>query len=354
MKNTTKRNPLDSQDNSPNKNTNNTKNNTNNKDLRYCFVIPVYRHGSTLMKVVDSIQKYFLPIIIVDDGNDATNKKYIKEVIDKYHYDENTFNKINISNDANDKSQQNKPGKIIQQTKTNQLNTQNNKSYKKYAPCILVELPKNYGKGVAMKAGIIRAHDMGFTHIFQLDSDGQHDLKRVAAFLKESYDNPAAVICGYGAYDKTAPRHRVNGRKVANAWVHIVTLSSKIKDSMIGFRIYPTEPSYIIETHSKIDARMGFDIDLLVHLAWLGVPIINKQVKISYPLDGISNFRNFRDNVRISVVYTKLCVTMIIKWPIFVARKLKRKIACNKGYSTNVPACYARLKDLRLQTTIAS
>lgn len=282
----------------------------NDGALKYCFIIPVYRHGSTLMKVVDSIQKYFLPIIIVDDGNDDANKAYIKNVIDKYN---NTCVKNNFSaplkDDGCDSGSPSSPNPC----------------------CTLITLDRNSGKGAAMKAGILRAHEMGFTHIFQLDSDGQHDLNRVDAFLRESYNNPAAVICGYGAYDKSAPRHRVNGRKVANAWVHIVTLSRKIKDSMIGFRVYPVEPSYRVETHSVIDSRMGFDIDLLVHLAWLGVPIINKQVKIYYPLDGVSNFRNVRDNMRIGAVYTKLCVTMLLKWPVFLTRILRRKAKNNRN-----------------------
>lgn len=255
-------------------------NNTNKCGLRYCFVIPVYRHGSTLMTVVNAIKKYNLPIIVIDDGNDEINKRYIKKVIDTHH-------------------------------------------------CTLVVMNHNSGKGAAMKEGILCAHKLGFTHIFQVDSDGQHDLNRVGAFLEESRQNPKAVIVGYGAYDKSAPKHRVNGRKIANTWVHIVTMSRKIKDSMIGFRVYPVEASYLIEKKSRIDKRMGFDIDLLVHLSWLGVPVINKQVKIKYPLDGVSNFRNVRDNIRISVVYTKLCVTMMIKWPFFVGRKLLHTIKEN-------------------------
>lgn len=244
--------------------------------MKYGFVIPVFNHGSTLESVVKNITPYNLPIIIVDDGNDIKNKTYIKSVISKYP-----------------------------------LTT-------------LVERKKNGGKGLAMKDGIIAAYKLGLTHIFQLDSDGQHDTSRVKYFIEQSKKHPSAVICGYPEYDKDAPMKRVNGRKVANTWVHIVTLSRKIKDSMIGFRIYPLKPCYDIETsHTIIDARMGFDIDLLVHLAWKNINIINEMVKVSYPLDGVSNFRAVRDNIRISAVYTRLCIGMILKLPYLLTKKFQ-------------------------------
>ena len=38
--------------------------------MKYGFVIPVYRHGSTLEAVVKSLVSYNLPIIVVDDENE--------------------------------------------------------------------------------------------------------------------------------------------------------------------------------------------------------------------------------------------------------------------------------------------
>ena len=52
--------------------------------MKYGFVIPVYRHGSTLEAVVKSLLAYDFPIIVVDDGNDEENRAYISEVAEKY------------------------------------------------------------------------------------------------------------------------------------------------------------------------------------------------------------------------------------------------------------------------------
>lgn len=240
------------------------------------FVVPVYNHGSTLEDVVKNLVVYNLPIIVVDDGNDEKNKAFIQNV-----------------------------GKT-------------------YSLVTVVEHKKNYGKGKALNSGLKKAYEMGLTHIFQIDSDGQHDANRIKRFLELSKENPDAVICGYPEYDENAPKKRVNGRKIANRWVHFVSLNNQIKDAMIGFRIYPVAPYYkLLKKHAIIDNRMGFDIDILVHLSWAGVPIISESVKVNYPKDGISNFRMVRDNICIALTYSRLCIGMIFRLPILINRKVK-------------------------------
>lgn len=243
---------------------------------RYAFIVPVYRHGSTLEYVVSSLQKYGFPVIVVDDGNDEADKKFIREV------------------------------------------------QKKYSNVVLVEHKKNKGKGKAVNDGVIRAAQLGMTHVFQLDSDGQHDLGAVDEFINLSEKNPSAIICGYPQYDDTVPRHRLNGRKIANFWIHVVTVSGKIKDAMIGFRIYPVAPyAGLLKRHAIIDSHMGYDIDILVHLSWKNIDVISSPVKISYPKDGVSNFRAVRDNIHISLTYARLCCGMIIRLPLLVLNALK-------------------------------
>ena len=162
--------------------------------MSYGFVIPVYRHGSTLEAVVKSLLSFNFPIIVVDDGNDEENRALISGVAEKYSL------------------------------------------------VTVVTRAKNGGKGKAMMDGIRKANEMGLTHILQLDSDGQHDAGKAARFIELSQKNPEAIICGFPEYAKDAPKTRVHGRKFANGWIHFVTLSSDIKDAMIGFRVYPVAP----------------------------------------------------------------------------------------------------------------
>ena len=245
--------------------------------MTFGFVIPVYRHGSTLEAVVKSLLSFGYPIIVVDDGNDEANRAFISDVAEKY-------------------------------------------------PLVtLVTREKNGGKGCAMIDGIRKASELGLTHILQLDSDGQHDTGKAERFFELAEQNPDKIICGCPEYDANAPKARVNGRKFANGWIHIVTLSHEIKDAMIGFRVYPVEPFIkMLKKPVYIDGRMGFDIEVLVRQYWQGVHVLSEPVKVYYPADGISNFRAIRDNLRISFSFSRLFLGMLIRLPILLKRKLFR------------------------------
>lgn len=241
------------------------------------IIIPVYRHGKACAAVVDGLSQYSYPIILVDDGNDGETTAYLRQIADSH------------------------PG------------------------VTLITLPKNRGKGGAFTAGISKAREMGWTHALQIDADGQHDLTRAPFFFAQAETNPAALICGYPEYDASVPAHRKNGRKFANAWAKIVSFEGGIVDAMCGFRVYPVEPT--LQTLSHCDRRMGFDIEILVRLIWSGVPCLFFPVRVTYPADGVSNFRVVRDNIRISWVYTRLCVGMIVRLPFLIAKTIRRKRA---------------------------
>ena len=239
------------------------------------FIIPVYNHGSTIEAVVQSLLAFERPIILIDDGNDAANKALIKECT------------------------------------------------KKHAEVSLVECAKNRGKGAAMTAGIKRAAELGLSHVFQLDADGQHDVSACKAFIELSEKHPQALINGFPQYDESAPKARKNGREFANNWARLVTLNFGIKDVLCGFRIYPVTPYInLIRHHAFIHKRMGYDSDILVHMSWAGVPILNLPVHVSYPKDGISNFRIVHDNLGISFTFARLLLGMIIRLPKLILRRV--------------------------------
>jgi glycosyltransferase involved in cell wall biosynthesis len=244
--------------------------------IKQGIIIPVYNHGRAVGQVVEKISSLGLPIIIVDDGSDNETKFFLEKLYASY-------------------------------------------------PVVPVTLKKNSGKGRAFYAGIQKAAEMGLTHALQIDADGQHDTDRARFFMEESAAHPQAVICSSPEYDESAPMSRVKGRKIANNWAKIVTLSSEIQESMLGFRVYPIEPALEIFSHSYVDSRMGFDIEMLVRLYWKNIPIIFHPVRVMYPADGISHFRVFHDNVRISWTFTRLCCGMILRFPVLLTRAIRRK-----------------------------
>ena len=248
--------------------------------IKLGFVIPVYNHGSTIGSVVHSLAVYGRPIIVVDDGNDEANKMQIRAAVDSCPL------------------------------------------------AVLVERQKNGGKGKAMTSGVLKAHELGLTHIFQIDSDAQHDASRAAFFIEAAEKNPSCLICGTPVFDESVPTSRKKGREISNRWARFVSLSDEIVDAMCGFRIYPVAPYCRLLTHRAwVDARMGYDADILVHFVWSGVHIKSYPVRVTYPADGISNFRIVRDNIRISLSFTKLFFGMIVRLPFLAFRAICRRRA---------------------------
>ncbi len=246
--------------------------------MKQGFVIPVYNHGSTLEVVVSALQKYSLPIIIVDDGNDETNKAFIDLVIQKY------------------------------------------------PDIILIVNKHNKGKGYSVCKAVKEAHKLGITHLFQIDADGQHDTQKCELFLEESKAHPEALICGYPEFDSTVPESRREGRKISKNYAEFVTLSKGcIKDAMCGYRIYPVEPFYKILKWHRIDSHMGFDTEIQVRMIWANVPVIYHHVHVSYPVDGKSNFRMVRDNIHISFMFARLTIGMLFHLPSLIKRAQLRK-----------------------------
>jgi len=244
--------------------------------MKQGFLIPVYRHGKTACSLAERLSVEGLPVIIVDDGNDEETKTLLADYAAKTPY------------------------------------------------VTLVSLKKNIGKGGAVAAGFKKAAELGLTHVLQIDADGQHDASKTVFFMEESAKHPDMIICGYPEFDETAPRSRVTGRKISNFWASVVTLSTELKDVLCGFRVYPVSKSLRITRGLFLDKRMGFDAEILVRLYWNKVFPLYHPVKVSYPSDGVSNFRMVRDNIRISLMFSRLFMGMLLRLPLLIAGNIKR------------------------------
>jgi glycosyltransferase involved in cell wall biosynthesis len=244
--------------------------------MRQGFLIPVYNHGKTAGPLVEKLSLQGLPIIVVDDGSDGETRAALAAA--------SAFFPLTVT----------------------------------------VRLPGNCGKGAAIAAGIDKAHELGLTHVLQIDADGQHDLDRVVFFLEQSTLHPEALICGYPEFDASVPRIRAGGKGIANFWTRIVTLSGDALDGMCGFRVYPVEAARRFFHHHRFDKRMGIDIEIMVRLSWKNIPLLFHPVKVVYPEGGISHFRYVQDSVRITWLFIRLFFGMIIRLPFLAYRARQR------------------------------
>jgi glycosyltransferase involved in cell wall biosynthesis len=245
---------------------------TNN--FKPCIVVPVYNHEHAIGAVLAGLLRHDVPCILVDDGSSPE----CAAVLDA----------LALAN----------PRRVT-----------------------LVRSPNNQGKGAAVLSGFRRAATMGFSHVLQIDADGQHQTADVPVFLARAQAHPSAVIAGCPIYDESVPKARLYGRYATHIWVWINTLSFDIKDSMCGFRVYPVAPVNALAARHAIGVRMNFDTDILVRLFWDGLQVVNLPTRVSYPVDGVSHFRMWADNVLITWMHTKLFFGMLPRIPTLLARK---------------------------------
>ncbi|HUG59459.1 MAG TPA: glycosyltransferase family 2 protein [Candidimonas sp.] len=241
-----------------------------------CAVIPVYNHGTTIAAVVKYLHAQGLPCILVDDGSDLDCAAVLDE----------------------------------------QASLDNVRLVRRLA---------NGGKGAAVQDGLRKAQALGYTHALQIDADGQHALEDIPAFLAASKEYPQTVICGAPSYGDDIPRSRYYGRWLTHIWVWINTLSFDIRDAMCGFRLYPLASVVSVINSTNAGKRMDFDIGVLVHLHWRGVPMRWISTRVIYPENGISHFKGLRDNYLISCMHTRLFFGMLRRAPALLYRRLRCK-----------------------------
>ncbi len=190
----------------------------------------------------------------------------------------------------------------------------------------VIVLPRNVGKGAAVLHGLDLAAAQGFTHALTMDSDGQHPAQLIADFMAASIAQPAAMVLGVPVFAADAPRLRVNGRKVSNAWANLETLWAGIGDSLFGFRVYPIEPLRRVMQGQRWMRRFDFDPEAAVRMCWQGVKPVNLPATVRYfraDEGGVSHFNYLRDNLLLSWMHARLLLGFLLRLPLLLARRIK-------------------------------
>jgi glycosyltransferase involved in cell wall biosynthesis len=186
----------------------------------------------------------------------------------------------------------------------------------------------NGGKGAAILDGLRAAQRAGFTHALTMDSDGQHPAGRIGDFMAAAAAAPQAMILGVPLFDASAPRIRVRGRRIANWCTNFLTLWSGIEDTLFGFRVYPIAPLLAVMQQTRFMRRFDFDAEAVVRLSWRGVPVRNLPAAVRYYArheGGVSHFDYGRDNVLLASMYLRLFPGMLLRLPLLIARRLRRR-----------------------------
>jgi GT2 family glycosyltransferase len=228
-----------------------------------CVLIPIFDHGETIGAVLEGLAPLGLPCLVVNDGSGRETTETLSALAAA-------------------------------------------------RPWVQIEhLPANRGRGAALRHGYRAARARGYSHAVQLDADGQHDPNEVGALLDAAERHPEALVLGDPHFDQTAPRSRLYGRRLSQLIVWGYTGSFAVHDPLCGFRCFPLAATLAVLDRHRFGDRMDFDPEIVVRLAWAGLPIVNVPVRVRYFPQGRSHFRLVRDNALITATYGRLLLARI-------------------------------------------
>ena len=239
------------------------------KERGCCVIMPTYDNAGTLSDVISSVLEYCDDLIVINDGcTDGT-----PEILKKFGQ------KIDV-----------------------------------------LTHPFNWGKGVALRNGLERAMERGFSHAISIDSDGQHSAADIAGFAKALQEMPGTLVVGARNLNADGmPGGNTFANKFSNFWFRLETGIS-LQDTQSGYRLYPLDS---IDLSGKFTGGYEFELEILVYSAWKGVKVANIPVSVIYPPDRISHFKPLRDFARISILNTILvAICFFWRWPASFFRKL--------------------------------
>lgn len=223
------------------------------------LVIPVYNHAASLPAVVEGAQRRILEVLVVDDGSTDTA----------------CWPALSVP---------------------------------------VVRHEHNRGKGAAILTGARESRNRGYTHIVTIDADGQHAPEDIPAFLQAIVETPHAVIVGARQFSGPhVPASSKFGRAFSGFWMRVQT-GCAVSDMQSGFRAYPLD---VLDCVSTSESGYAFEVEVLVKAAWAGFCIREIPISVFYPPpeERVSHFHKLKDNVRISLLNTRLTIRALVPVP---------------------------------------
>lgn len=170
----------------------------------------------------------------------------------------------------------------------------------------LINLPKNCGKGFAVKSGVEASHGK---YILFTDADNSTPIEEFEKLLIQMKDKNAQLAIGSrylrGSNVKIKqPYHRIFIGRVGNLLIRLFLIDD-IMDTQCGFKLFEHRAAKELFSFQKVK-RFGFDMEALVIAQNLNYKII--EVPVSWFNSDESRFRPVKDAFRTltDLVYIKL------------------------------------------------
>lgn len=229
------------------------------RGLGICVIVPTYNNERTLARVLNGVLEYAHDVIVVNDGATDSTPDIIATFSDRV--------------------------------------------------TVLAYTP-NRGKGYALRQGFIKARQMGFSHALTIDSDGQHFPSDIPVFIEAHRKHPSAMLMGSRDLNAEGmPGKNSFANRFSNFWFFVET-GLRLPDTQTGFRLYPLMK---VEKLWLFTERFEFEVEVIVKLAWRGVPFVPVPIRVKYdPSERVSHFRPGPDFTRISFLNAYLVILALL------------------------------------------
>lgn len=205
-------------------------------------VIPVHNEASTIASVVVAARAY-LPVIVVDDASDDGSGQLAAA-----------------------------------------------------AGATVLTLPRQRGKGTALRHGFAEALRQGVETVVTLDGDGQHDPRDIPRLLAASQRDPGSLIIGGRLNSpETIPRARLYAIEVVSFWINWLGYCT-VRDTQSGLRLYPAA---VLRTLPLRHRGFLFESAMLLQASRTGWPVCEIPIRAVYPPGRASQYRPLRDSIPI-------------------------------------------------------
>ena len=182
------------------------------------------------------------------------------------------------------------------------------------ADVIVLRHQENRGKGQALLTGLRHVEARGGQFMITIDADGQHCPRDIEKFVPLLQGDDGLLVIGCRDFgSQTVPRGSRFGRRFANFWLR-VEAGVSVRDCQSGFRAYPVRHLSKLSPHGS---HYDFESEVLARAAWAGLRLETLDVGVWYPEAGerVTSFRLFRDNLRISLMHTRLVGRRLVPVP---------------------------------------
>jgi glycosyltransferase involved in cell wall biosynthesis len=174
------------------------------------------------------------------------------------------------------------------------------------AGAAVLRIPRNRGKGAALKLGFAHAVGKGYESVVTLDADGQHDPGQIGALLRRKEETGAMLVIGERTYrDDEMIRLRRFGNRFSRRAVSFFA-GVRVPDPQSGFRVYDRK---LLEALSLRGDGYELESEVIVRAARAGLAIESVPITLLVA-EGTktSHFRPWADTTRIciAVVRTRL------------------------------------------------